>query len=298
MQFCALRKNMNAVILNGNLLADQQIHSIKQLVDQRLLAGLLPPCLVVILVGNDPASCIYVEAKKNACVRVGFDTRLLKLPAEITESELLNVLHQLNNDPIVHGILIQRPLPVALQTQSVIEAILPHKDVDGFHPYNLGRLSQGSPLLRPCTPHGIMQLLEHYKIGVHGKHAVIIGASTLVGRPMALELLLANATITLCHRATKSLEQHVRSADLLIIATGTINVIQTSWLASHQVVIDVGIHRLENGSLCGDVDFQSAVKKVAYITPVPGGVGPMTVCTLLNNTLLAATGLLDYPSSS
>ena len=284
---------MAAIILDSNLLADQKNTAIKNSVDLRLQAGLLPPCLAVILVGSDPASCVYVDAKKNASHRVGFDTRILRLPETTSESELLAVVDDLNQDPVVHGILIQRPLPVALQTQAIIEAILPHKDVDGLHPYNLGRLSQGNPLLRPCTPYGIMQLLEQYSVSVPGKHAVIIGASTLVGRPMALELLMANATVTICHRGTTSLEQHVRAADLLVVATGIREVIDTNWLSSKQIIIDVGIHRLENGGLSGDIDFKSAVQIVAGITPVPGGVGPMTVSTLLSNTLLAATGTLN-----
>ncbi len=284
---------MAAIILDSNLLADQKNNQIKHSVDQRIHAGLLPPCLAVILVGSDPASCVYVDAKKTASNRVGFETRILNLPETTSESELLAIVDTLNQDPVVHGILIQRPLPVALQTQAIIESILPHKDVDGLHPYNLGRLCQGNPLLRPCTPYGIMQLLEHYSLSVSGKHAVIIGASTLVGRPMALELLMANATVTICHRGTKSLEQHVRAADLLVVATGIRDVIDTNWLVSKQIIVDVGIHRLENGGLCGDIDFKSAVQKVAGITPVPGGVGPMTVSSLLSNTLLAANGRLN-----
>ena len=286
---------MTAIILHSQLLADQKNQEIKVQVEARALAGLSRVCLVVLLVGDDPASHVYVLAKRNACRRVGFDVQLMNLPVSVTLQELLNILHNLNKDSNVHAILIQRPLPKHLQTQAVVEAILPHKDVDGFHPYNLGRLTQGKPLLRPCTPYGIMQLLEYYKISVHSQHAVIIGASTLVGRPMALELLMANATVTVCHSSTHSLEKHVRAADLLIVATGTKNVLDTNWLNSRQTVIDVGIHRLPDGSLRGDVDFNSAVDKVAAITPVPGGVGPMTVCTLLHNTLLAATGDMSYP---
>lgn len=247
-----------------------------------------PPCLSVIRVGEDPASHVYVQNKVRACQAIGIKSISYELPESTSHEALIVLIQDLNANSDVDGILVQLPLPKHIQTLNIIETILPTKDVDGFHPYNLGRLAQGNPALRPCTPYGIMQLLQYYQLSPKGLHAVVVGASNIVGRPMALELLYAQATVTICHSATQSLEEHIRAADILVCATGRLGVIKTEWLQEKQIVIDVGIHRQTNGRLCGDIDTVAAREKVAWITPVPGGVGPMTICTLLKNTLIAA----------
>ena len=216
------------------------------------------------------------------------NTYAYDLPSETDESSLLELIDNLNESPEIHGVLVQLPLPEHICARAVIERIKPSKDVDGFHPYNLGRLAQGEPTLRPCTPYGIMNLLKYYSIDPFGKRAVVIGSSNIVGRPMALELLLAKATVTVCHRATQNLESHVREAELVIIAAGSKDILDPSWFSEKQVVIDVGMHREEDGKLRGDLDFDHVKDNVAWITPVPGGVGPMTICTLLENTFYAA----------
>jgi methylenetetrahydrofolate dehydrogenase (NADP+)/methenyltetrahydrofolate cyclohydrolase len=250
-------------------------------------AGLRAPGLAVVLVGQDPASQIYVGSKRKACDEVGFISKSFDLPAATSETELLALIDELNNDKEIDGILVQLPLPAGIDTTKVIEQIDPEKDVDGFHPYNVGRLCQRIPKLRSCTPKGVMTLLERYNIAVRGKHAVIVGASNIVGRPMTLELLLAGATTTTCHRFTKNLEQHVRQADILIIAVGKPNFIPGEWIKEGATIMDVGINRLDSGKLVGDVEYDIAREKARHITPVPGGVGPMTVATLIENTLLA-----------
>jgi methylenetetrahydrofolate dehydrogenase (NADP+)/methenyltetrahydrofolate cyclohydrolase len=252
-----------------------------------------PPGLAVLLVGADPASQVYVRNKRRACEQVGIRSFSHDLPADTREADLLTLIDRLNADPAVDGILLQLPLPAHIQPEVVLQRIDPAKDVDGFHPYNVGRLAQRLPGLRPCTPRGIMRLLEHYAIPVRGRHAVVVGASNIVGRPVALELLLAGATVTICHRFTRDLEQHVRRAELLIVAVGKPGLIPGDWVAPGAAVIDVGINRLPDGSLRGDVDFDSARERAAWITPVPGGVGPMTIAMLLENTVEAANVARD-----
>ncbi len=282
---------MVASIIDGKLVAAKLKSQIKDEVLLNVKCGKTPPGLAVILVGNDPASTIYVNNKRRTCLELGFNTHAYNLPTETRKEELLSLINTLNDDPNVHGILVQLPLPTHINTLEIIEHINPNKDVDGFHPYNLGRLAQGNPHLRPCTPFGIMKLFEHYRLSVAGQHAVIVGASNIVGRPMALELLHAKATVTICHRQTKNLREHVRMADILIVATGVPNVVEIEWLQPRQILIDIGIHRQLDRTIHGDVDFNLAKNKVAWITPVPGGAGPMTICMLLHNTLLASTHL-------
>lgn len=278
---------MTALLLDGRPLAASIQEQIKQRVDSRLHQGKRPPSLAVILLGNDPASSIYVANKRRACAEVGFNSLAYDLEATVSEDKLLALIDKLNQSADVDGILVQLPLPKHLNEAAIIERIAIKKDVDGFHPYNLGRLAQGRPAIRPCTPYGIIQLLKHYQIELPGKHTVVVGASNIVGRPMALEFLQAKSTISICHRFTHHLDQHVRMADILIVATGVYNLIDPNWLHADQVIVDVGIHRRINGSLHGDIHFEQAKKQVAWITPVPGGVGPMTISALLQNTLLA-----------
>ncbi|WIH27858.1 bifunctional methylenetetrahydrofolate dehydrogenase/methenyltetrahydrofolate cyclohydrolase FolD [Photobacterium damselae] len=278
---------MTAQIIDGKLISQTVRQEVAARVAARTQAGLRAPGLAVILVGQDPASQVYVNSKRKACEEVGFVSKSFDLPITKTESELLNLIAELNNDPIIDGILVQLPLPAGIDTTTILESIVPDKDVDGFHPYNVGRLSQRIPKLRSCTPKGIITLLERYNIPVRGKHAVIVGASNIVGRPMTFELLLAGATTTTCHRFTQDLEGHVRQADILVVAVGKPNFIPGEWIKEGATVIDVGINRLDTGKLCGDVEFDVAKTRAKYITPVPGGVGPMTVATLIENTLLA-----------
>ena len=279
---------MTTSLLNGKKVAQEYEQLLTEKVQQHSVKYGFKPGLAVICVGEDPASKIYVNHKRKACERVGIISFSYDLTEQTTEADLLKLIHDLNHNTAVHGILVQLPLPQHINTQKVIEAIDPTKDVDGFHPYNLGRLAQGTPLLRPCTPYGIIKLLDYYKLSIEGQHAVVIGTSNIVGRPMGLELLLRKATVTLCHSKTKRLENHVRNADILIVAAGVPNLIAPSWLHKKQVVIDVGIHRDSNGIVHGDLDFNNVRENVAFITPVPGGVGPMTIYTLLENTFTAA----------
>jgi methylenetetrahydrofolate dehydrogenase (NADP+) / methenyltetrahydrofolate cyclohydrolase len=279
---------MTASFLDGVKAAAQLKNDIKLAVDAMIAKGQRRPGLAVILVGDDPASHIYVTNKRKACREVGFNSYAHDLPQDVSEAKLFDLIKTLNDSPEVDGILLQLPLPATMNINRIIEYISPQKDVDGFHPYNMGRLAQRIPLLRPCTPYGIINLLAFYQIPLAGKHTVIIGASNIVGRPLALEFLLTAATVTVCHRFTQNLEKHVRIADLLVIATGIQDVIDVNWLNSQQILIDVGMHRLPSGKIRGDIDFERAKDKVAWITPVPGGVGPMTIATLLQNTFLAA----------
>lgn len=278
---------MTAKILDGKALADEIRSSIKDSVTSRIEQGLIPPGLAVILVGDDPASHLYVNNKKKACDYVGFYSRSYNLPESTSEEVLLKLIDELNADPLIHGILVQSPLPLGLDYQKIVERIAVHKDVDGFHPYNLGRLAQRHPFLRPCTPFGIIQLLEKTGQNISGLHAVVVGASNIVGRPMALELLLAKCTVTVCHRFTKDLASFVKTADILVAAVGKTGVIQSEWIKPGAIVIDVGINRTDEG-VVGDVNFNEAAEKASWITPVPGGVGPMTVTALLQNTLWTA----------
>jgi len=280
---------MTASLLDGKHVASLRLGHLKTRVETHVKKGYPTPGLAVILLGNDPASHIYVNHKRKACARVGFNTYAYDLPSETDENKLLELIDFLNERSEVHGLLVQLPLPLHINTHAVIERIKPSKDVDGFHPYNLGRLAQGQPTLRPCTPYGIIHLLEYYNLHPKGKRAVVIGSSNIVGRPMLLELLLVKATVTVCHRATQNLEAHVREADLVVIAAGSKDILNPDWFNQHQIVIDVGMHRENDGKLRGDIDFNQVKEKVAWITPVPGGVGPMTICTLLENTFHAAS---------
>lgn len=282
---------MTAKILDGKLVAAQIQQNVAQGVTHRIQQGLNPPGLAVILVGDDPASQVYVRRKRQACEEVGIISLSHQLPANTSQEHLLTLIKELNANDKVDGILVQLPLPASFETQLIIEAIAPHKDIDGFHPYNLGRLAQRRPALRPCTPHGIMTLLKHTNENLVGKHAVVIGASNIVGRPMALELLLAKCTVTVCHQFTENLAYFVNQADILIAAIGKPNIINSAWIKPGAIVIDVGITRRDDGKLVGDIDFDTALEKAAWITPVPGGVGPLTVATLLQNTLFAANVL-------
>ncbi|MBU2739054.1 bifunctional methylenetetrahydrofolate dehydrogenase/methenyltetrahydrofolate cyclohydrolase FolD [Acidithiobacillus concretivorus] len=246
------------------------------------------PGLAVVLVGNNPASEVYVQKKRDTCKSVGIHSLAVNLPATSSPEQLLQKIAELNADDSIDGILVQLPLPPQFDPEVIIEAIAVQKDVDGFHPYNVGRLVLRAPLLRSCTPAGIMTLLDEIDLDVRGKETVIVGASNIVGRPMAMELLLAGATVTVCHRFTRNLQAHVERAELLIAAAGKPGLIPGQWVRDGAVVIDVGINRLPDGRLTGDVDFAEAEKRAAWITPVPGGVGPMTVATLLQNTVTAA----------
>lgn len=279
---------MSAHIIDGNAAARRVRETIRLRVEERLAAGLRRPGLAVIIVGDNPASRVYVAHKRKDCAEVGFASFDHDLSAETPEAELLALVDRLNADPAVDGILVQLPLPGHIDTQRVIEQIDPRKDVDGFHPCNVGRLALRMPHLRPCTPRGIITLLEETGEPLAGKEAVVIGASNIVGRPMALELLLAGATVTVTHSRTRDLESHVRRAELLVVAVGRPEMIRGDWIRPGAMVIDVGINRLEDGRLVGDVHFESAKENAGWITPVPGGVGPMTRATLLQNTLTAA----------
>lgn len=279
---------MTAKILDGKAIAAEIQQEINTKIKQRIAKGLPAPGLAVILVGDHPASEVYVRNKRRACGEVGILSTAYNLPANTSQEELFDLIDKLNTDPETHGILLQLPLPKTIDADLVLERIHPEKDVDGFHPYNLGRLAQRKPLLRPCTPYGIIKLLKHTGRDLAGMDAVVVGASNIVGRPMALELLLAKATVTVTHRFTKNLPDHVRAADLLVVAVGKPGVIQSEWIKPGAIVIDVGINRAADGSIVGDIDFDTAKEKASWITPVPGGVGPMTVVTLLENTLLAA----------
>lgn len=282
-----IKLQMLAKIIDGKTIVQTIRQEVAQKVQLRLEQGKRAPGLAVILVGANPASQIYVGSKRRACEEVGFISRSYDLPDTTSEAELLKLIDDLNQDTQIDGILVQLPLPAGIDNVKVIERIHPDKDVDGFHPYNVGRLCQRAPRLRPCTPRGIVTLLERYNINTHGLNAVIIGASNIVGRPMSLELLLAGCTTTVTHRFTQDLEQHVRNADLLVVAVGKPNFIPGEWIKPGAIVVDVGINRLENGKVTGDIDFDEASKRASWITPVPGGVGPMTVATLIQNTLQA-----------
>ena len=278
---------MTAQILDGKALGTKIRKEIAAEIKQLQHQGERVPGLAVILVGEDPASAIYVRNKRQACEEAGIKSVYHPLPKSTTQEDLIHLIEKLNDDPTIDGILLQLPLPAHIDSETVLEAIHPYKDVDGFHPYNLGRLAQRRPLLRPCTPYGIITLLDSIGETYKNKHAVIIGASNIVGRPMALEMLLAGSTITVCHRFTEDLKPHVASADILISAVGKPGLIKGDWIKPGSTLVDVGISRLANGSLAGDIEFEAAKKKAAWITPVPGGVGPMTVATLLKNTLFA-----------
>jgi methylenetetrahydrofolate dehydrogenase (NADP+) / methenyltetrahydrofolate cyclohydrolase len=279
---------MSANIIDGNAIAAELRESIRQSVSARQQEGLRQPGLAVVLVGADPASQVYVRKKRQACEQIGIHSAGFDLPAETSQEELLALIERLNADPDIDGILVQLPLPAHIVGQTVIERIAREKDVDGFHPDNIGRLTLNLPGLRPCTPHGVMIMLAHCGVELAGKDALIIGRSNIVGRPMALELLNAGCTVTICHSRTRDLPGKVAAADIVVAAVGRPRFVQGSWIKPGAVVIDVGINRGEDGKLVGDVDYTPAAERAAWITPVPGGVGPMTVATLLQNTLHAA----------
>jgi methylenetetrahydrofolate dehydrogenase (NADP+) / methenyltetrahydrofolate cyclohydrolase len=276
---------MTARILDGKAIAAGIRDRIRQQVNRRLSVDRRPPGLAVILLGTDSASHVYVTNKRKACAEVGIVSKAHLLPAETPQADLLRLIDELNADAAVDGILVQLPLPRHIDSGVVIERILPGKDVDGFHPYNVGRLAQRIPKLRPCTPYGIIELLKSTDETFTGREAVVVGASNIVGRPMALELLLLGATVSVCHRFTTDLRPYVERADIVIAAAGKPGLVKGSWIKRNATVIDVGISRLENGELAGDVEFEAARERAAWITPVPGGVGPMTIAMLLTNTL-------------
>ncbi|WP_100623265.1 bifunctional methylenetetrahydrofolate dehydrogenase/methenyltetrahydrofolate cyclohydrolase FolD [Candidatus Coxiella mudrowiae] len=282
---------MTSRILDGRACAEKVKTHVKEAILARQKKGLSTPGLSVILVGEDPASAAYVHQKELACQAVGIRSIIHQMANTTLEAELAAKIDQCNADSNTHGILLQFPLPTHINSFHLLERIHPDKDVDGFHPYNLGRLVQRHPMLRPCTPAGIMTLLKETNEDLTRKHAVVVGASNIVGRPMALELLLAKCTVTVCHRFTKDLAKHVKAADLLIVAIGKPGIIQSEWIKPGAIVVDVGFSRLSQNKIVGDVDFETSQEKAAWITPVPGGVGPMTVATLLENTLQAARNM-------
>lgn len=287
---------MAAKIIDGKTIAQQVRNEVAARVQQRLAEGKRAPGLAVVLVGDNPASQIYVASKRKACEEVGFISRSYDLPATTSEAQLLVLIDRLNADTHIDGILVQLPLPAGIDNVKVLERIHPDKDVDGFHPYNIGRLCQRAPKLRPCTPRGIVTLLERYGVHLNGMNAVVVGASNIVGRPMSLELLLAGCTTTVTHRFTHNLRHHIENADLLIVAVGKPGFIPGEWIKPGAIVMDVGINRLENGKVVGDVNFADASERASWITPVPGGVGPMTVATLIQNTLQACEEYHDIES--
>jgi methylenetetrahydrofolate dehydrogenase (NADP+)/methenyltetrahydrofolate cyclohydrolase len=281
------------VIIDGNKIAQEVRHSVrKEALDFKEKTGIVPG-LAVILVGEDPASQVYVGRKAKACAEVGFLSREYKLSADTSEAKLLNIIDELNADQVIHGILVQLPLPKHIHTDKIIAAIDPQKDVDGFHPYNVGGLVSGNPLFVPCTPRGIMELIARTGIDLKGKEAVVVGRSNIVGKPIALLLLAQHATVTICHSRTKDLPAVTRRADVLIAAVGKPHMIKANMVKEGAVVIDVGVNRLENGKLAGDVAFDEVAAKASFITPVPGGVGPMTIAMLMKNTLDAAIRRYD-----
>ena len=282
---------MTAKLIDGKAIAGNLRQQIAQRVAERREQGLRTPGLAVILVGSDPASQVYVSHKRKDCEEVGFISQAYDLPSETTQTELTDLIDRLNDDPAIDGILLQLPLPEHLDSSPLLERIRPDKDVDGFHPYNVGRLAQRIPLLRPCTPKGIMTLLESTGVDLYGKDAVVVGASNIVGRPMAMELLLAGCTVTVTHRFTQDLAGHVGRADLVVVAAGKPGLVKGEWIKEGAIVIDVGINRQDDGKLVGDVVYETALPRAGWITPVPGGVGPMTRACLLENTLYAAETL-------
>lgn len=282
---------MTAQLIDGKAIAAELRQKIAQRVTERHQQGLRVPGLAVILVGTDPASQVYVAHKRKDCAEVGFFSQAYDLPSETRQEELLALIDELNADERIDGILVQLPLPAHLDASSLLERIRPDKDVDGFHPYNIGRLAQRMPLLRPCTPKGIMALLHGTGTDLHGLHAVVVGASNIVGRPMALELLLAGCTVTITHRFTRDLSEHVGQADIVVVAVGKPGLVKGEWIKENAIVIDVGINRQTDGRLVGDVVYETALLRAGWITPVPGGVGPMTRACLLENTLHAAEQL-------
>ncbi len=279
---------MAARIIDGKRIATEVKAEVRAEIDAALARGLRRPGLAVVMVGDNSASAIYVRNKRKACEEAGVLSVAHDLPQSTSQRELLTLIDELNADPRIDGILVQLPLPDQVRQSAIIDRIDPAKDVDGFHPYNLGRLAQRNPLIRPCTPYGVIRMLDAEGLSVRGLDAVVVGASNIVGRPMSLELLLMGATTTVCHRFTRDLEGQVRRAELLVVAVGKPGLIRGEWVREGAIVVDVGMNRLENGHLVGDVEFAAARERAAWITPVPGGVGPMTVAMLMRNTLEAS----------
>lgn len=278
---------MTAQLIDGKRISQEIQNEVAQKVAERKQANQIIPGLAVVLVGSDPASQIYVNSKQKSCEKIGFYSEKIELGADTPEDKLLAIIDELNFSLKIHGILVQLPLPAHINTQKVIERISPYKDVDGFHAYNLGHLAQANPILRPCTPFGCMRLIESTKETLTGKDAVIVGASNIVGRPMALELLMANTTVTICHSKTKNLPGKIKQAEVLVVAVGKPEMVKGDWIKPGAIVIDVGINRMPDGKIKGDVEFETAKERAAWITPVPGGVGPMTIAMLMTNTLCA-----------
>ncbi|MBU6954327.1 bifunctional methylenetetrahydrofolate dehydrogenase/methenyltetrahydrofolate cyclohydrolase FolD [Hahella sp. HN01] len=285
------QNNHHARLIDGKQVAADVRKNVAEGVKARIDSGLRPPGLAVVLVGEDPASQVYVKNKTKACEEVGFLSQKYTLDESTTEQELLNLIDTLNEDNAIDGILVQLPLPAHMDADNILERIKPDKDVDGFHPYNLGRLAQRMPVLRPCTPKGIMTLLARTGVELRGKDALVVGASNIVGRPMGLELLLAGCTVTITHRFTVNLPAKVSQSDIVVVAVGRPGIVKGEWIKPGAIVIDVGINRKDDGALVGDVEFDEAAERASWITPVPGGVGPMTVATLMENTLYAANHL-------
>ncbi|MBK9160628.1 MAG: bifunctional methylenetetrahydrofolate dehydrogenase/methenyltetrahydrofolate cyclohydrolase FolD [Nitrosomonadales bacterium] len=281
---------MTARIIDGKAIA-QEVRAEWKIRADALKARGVTPGLAVILVGEDPASRVYVANKVKACAELGLHSEHIAMPADIPEATLLDKIAELNTDPKIHGILVQLPVPKHIDSDKVLNAINPEKDVDGFHPVNVGALATGNMRYAPCTPYGAMKLLEKSGVRIEGKHAVVVGRSNIVGKPMALLLLQANATVTICTSKTVDLARHTRDADILVVATGRAKMITGDMIKPGAAVIDVGINRMDNGKLCGDVDFDSAKEVAGWITPVPGGVGPMTITMLVANTVQAAERL-------
>jgi methylenetetrahydrofolate dehydrogenase (NADP+) / methenyltetrahydrofolate cyclohydrolase len=279
---------MTAKILDGKRIADELLDNLRARVELRKASGKPAPGLAVVVVGDDPASAVYVRNKRRACAHVGFESRDYDLPATTTQHELDDLIDQFNADPAIHGILVQLPLPAHFDANALLNRIDPRKDVDGFHPENIGRLALRQRGLRPCTSKGVMTILSHTDRPVRGQNAVVVGVSNHVGRPMAFELLLAGCTTTCCHKFTRDLPAVVAGGDIVVVAVGRPGLVKGDWIKPGAVVIDVGINRLADGTLAGDVEFRSAAQRASWITPVPGGVGPMTVATLMQNTLEAA----------
>ena len=278
---------MSAKILDGKAVAENLLQDLKKEIDVRSKKGIRSPSLAVVLIGSNPASSIYVKNKRLACEKIGVKSIAYDLPNETSEKELLTLIETLNNDTSIDGILVQSPLPAHINNEVIFENISPHKDVDGFHPKNIGLLVVRQPQLRSCTPYGVMKLIEATKLPTRGLDAVVVGASNHVGRPMGLELLLAGCTVTICHSRTQHLQQKIELADIVVAAVGHPGFIKGHWIKPGAIVIDIGINRLEDGKIVGDVEFDIAKTRAGFITPVPGGVGPMTVATLMENTLLA-----------
>ena len=283
---------MTAQIIDGKAISQALKQKVRRGSDALAARGLRRPGLAVVMVGDDPASAIYVRNKRLSCEQAGIVSVAHDLPAATSEAKLLRLIDALNADPAIDGILVQSPQPTHIDAHAVIERIDPRKDVDGFHPYNVGRLATGKPLLRSCTPYGIVLMLEACGLKVKGLDTVVVGRSNIVGRPMTLELLILGATPTVCHSATRDLAAHVRGAELLIVATGKAGLIPGAWVREGAIVIDVGMNRLPGGKLVGDVDYDTAAARAAWITPVPGGVGPMTIAALMKSTLESAQARL------